>query len=44
VASNGFAWLLVTADFSGFRGMCFVGDDLSLTFSKQQNEEISDGR
>jgi hypothetical protein len=44
VASSGFAWLLVTADFSGFRAMRFVGHDLSLAFSKQQNEDISDGR
>jgi hypothetical protein len=44
VASNGFAWLLVTADFSGFRAMRFLGRDLPLTFIQQQNEEISDGR
>jgi hypothetical protein len=44
VASSGFAWLLVTADFSGFRVKRFVGRDLPLAFLKQQNEEISDGR
>jgi hypothetical protein len=44
VASSGFAWLLVTADFSGFHAMRFVSDDMSLAFYKQQDEEISGGR